>query len=217
MTEHLPLPLAPLPINVRPRLGESTDHYIQRLARANHLRPSELLQHLTPPPHKTGRRPQLSRLAALSGRPADVLENTLADAGPAAEPTPSDLRLQHHPELHDNNGHNITSLVKHNARRNKNGLRQIADTWKIPLWLLRRVLNPRFPDPKPPLRASMSEDTYRTIWEHYLQGATPTQTWHNLLDDHVDWIPLTTVTKLFLRFSEENDAAELNERGAQTS
>lgn len=72
-------------------------------------------------------------------------------------------------------------------------------------------------DPKPPLRASMSEDTYRTIWEHYLQGATPTQTWHNLLDDHVDWIPLTTVTKLFLRFSEENDAAELNELGAQTS
>jgi hypothetical protein len=57
----------------------------------------------------------------------------------------------------------------------------------------------------------MSEDTYRTIWEHYLQGATPTQTWHSLLDDHVDWIPLTTVTKLFLRFSEESNEAEPHE------
>lgn len=210
MTDHLPLPLAPLPINVRPRLGETTDHYIQRLARANHLRPSDLLQHLTPPPHKTGRRPQLSRLAALSGRSTEILTKTLADAGPAAEPTPSDLRLQHHPALNDN-GHNITSLIKHNARRNKNGLRQIADTWKIPLWLLRRVLSPRFPDPKPPLRASMTDDTYRTIWEHYVRGATPTQTWHSLLDDHVDWIPLPTVTRLFIRFSEENGSAEPNE------
>jgi hypothetical protein len=34
----------------------------------------------------------------------------------------------------------------------------------------------------------MSKDTYRTVWEHYIQGATSTQTWHNLLDDHVDWI-----------------------------
>lgn len=152
MTDNLPLPLAPLPINVRSRLGETTDHYIQRLARANHLRPSELLQHLTPPPHKTGRRPQLSRLAAVSGHSTDVLANILADAGPAAEPTPSDLRLQQHPALHDN-GHSITSLIKHDARRNKNILRQIADTWKIPLWLLKRVLSPRFPDPKPPLRA----------------------------------------------------------------
>ncbi|WP_331743342.1 hypothetical protein OG762_47615 (plasmid) [Streptomyces sp. NBC_01136] len=58
----------------------------------------------------------------------------------------------------------------------------------------------------------MSEDTYRTVWEHYTQGATPTQTRHNLLDEHVDWIPLTTVTKLFLRFSEENATAELANR-----
>lgn len=36
-------------------------------------------------------------------------------------------------------------------------------------------------------------------------------TWHNLLGDHVDWIPLTTVTALFIRFSEEDDTAELNE------
>jgi len=59
----------------------------------------------------------------------------------------------------------------------------------------------------------MSEDTHRKIWEHYIQGATPTQIWHSLLDDHVDWIQLTTVTKLFLRFSEESNTAELNERG----
>ncbi|MGW3493535.1 hypothetical protein [Streptomyces sp. NPDC001020] len=78
---------------------------------------------------------------------------------------------------------------------------------------MRRVLSPHFPDPQPPLRASMSEYTYRTIWGYYLQGATPTQTWHNLLDDHVDWIPLTTVTTLFIRFSKDDDAAELNERG----
>lgn len=200
LTEHLPLPLAPLPINVRPRLGESTDRYIQRLARANRLRPSELMQRLTPPPHKSGRGPQLGRLAALSGCSADVLVNTLAGAGPAAEPTSSGLRLQRHPALHDNNG-----------------LRQIADMWKIPLRLRRRVLNPRLPDPKPPLRVSMPEDTYRTIWEHCLQGATPTQTWHNLLDDHVDWIPLITVTTLLICFPKEDGTGGLNERDPQTS
>ncbi|MFD7408413.1 TniQ family protein [Streptomyces sp. NPDC059866] len=90
------MPLVPLPINVRPRLGETTDHYIQRLARANHLRPSDLLQHLTPPPHKTGRRPQLSRLAALSGRSTEVLAKTLADAGPA---DPADHRHEAVPPL----------------------------------------------------------------------------------------------------------------------
>ncbi len=34
--------LVRLPMRVRPNLGESTDSYIRRLARANHLRPSYL-------------------------------------------------------------------------------------------------------------------------------------------------------------------------------
>jgi len=34
--------LQPLPIAARPRAGEGVESYIQRLARANHLRPSYL-------------------------------------------------------------------------------------------------------------------------------------------------------------------------------
>lgn len=32
--------LRPLPVRPRPKPGESTDSYVRRLARANHLKPS---------------------------------------------------------------------------------------------------------------------------------------------------------------------------------
>ncbi|MET7762819.1 TniQ family protein [Streptomyces sp. NPDC005393] len=67
-----------LPIQVPPRLGETTDSYIRRLARANHLKPSYLHRFLCGPPFWFGK-PSLSRLAAASGRPRRSLERALAD------------------------------------------------------------------------------------------------------------------------------------------
>ncbi|MEU3051003.1 hypothetical protein ABZ705_31675 [Streptomyces sp. NPDC006984] len=70
--------LAPLPMRVRPHLGESTENYIRRLARANHLKPSVLHSVACGPPNWTGK-PRLDRIAVLAGRPAEHLERALTD------------------------------------------------------------------------------------------------------------------------------------------
>ncbi|MEV0224425.1 TniQ family protein [Streptomyces sp. NPDC050704] len=72
-------PLRRLPMALRPRLGESTDSYILRLARANHLTPSYLHGFLCGPPNWFGK-PQLPRLAALTGHTSEALQHALADA-----------------------------------------------------------------------------------------------------------------------------------------
>lgn len=69
---------ARLPIAVRPHLGESTDSYVRRLARANHLRPSALHGYLCGPPFWFGK-PRIELLAAVSGRPWTVLVRALTD------------------------------------------------------------------------------------------------------------------------------------------
>jgi len=69
---------ARLPITVRPHLGESTDSYVRRLARANHLRPSALHGYLCGPPFWVGK-PRIERLAAVCGRPRSVLAQALTD------------------------------------------------------------------------------------------------------------------------------------------
>jgi hypothetical protein len=52
--------LRTLPIDVRPRIGESVEGYIHRLARANHLRPSYLYQYLCTLQHHSGTESQSS-------------------------------------------------------------------------------------------------------------------------------------------------------------
>jgi hypothetical protein len=80
-----PRPLAPLPITVKPQRAETTESYVRRLARANHLRPSYLRAFLCDPPRRTGAiRPW--RLAALSGRAVRALEHALADLAPKPGP-----------------------------------------------------------------------------------------------------------------------------------
>jgi hypothetical protein len=82
-----PRPLAPLPIRVRPQRAETTESYIRRLARANHLRPSYLRAFLCGPSRRTGAiRPW--RLAAMSGRAVRALEHALADLAPQPGPPP---------------------------------------------------------------------------------------------------------------------------------
>ena len=107
-----------------------------------------------------------------------------------------------------NNGFDATGLIKQNARWNKGNLRQIADKWKIPLWHLKRLLSPRFPDPNPAGRAFTTEDNYLRIKTYYSQGLTTTETWRYFLDNHDTWIPLTTITALYIALAREPDTAE---------
>ncbi|MFI6800102.1 TniQ family protein [Streptosporangium canum] len=82
---------ARLPINVRPRQGESVASYVERLAIANHLAPTLLRANLQGSSDFRGR-PQLDRLAAASGRTQEVLRRTLA--GLLCERCAAPLRLK---------------------------------------------------------------------------------------------------------------------------
>lgn len=73
--------LRPLPVRVRPRPAQTIDSYISGLARANHIRPSLLHGHISEQTIAAPK-PNLDRLAALSGFPVDVLRRTLTS--PAA-------------------------------------------------------------------------------------------------------------------------------------
>ena len=79
-----PLP-PPLPIRVRPAAGETTESYIRRLARANHLRPSLLQVYVRNPDVPTGAI-RLRRLAAVSGSTRTALAFALTGLTPATKP-----------------------------------------------------------------------------------------------------------------------------------
>jgi len=79
MNSELPPRFAPLPVRLRPCLGESADSYIRRLARANHLKPSFLHCYLSGPPQWFAR-PLLEHLATVAGHSPEALERALADA-----------------------------------------------------------------------------------------------------------------------------------------
>jgi hypothetical protein len=79
-----PLP-PPLPIRVRPATGETTESYIRRLSRANHLRPSLLQVYVRSPGAPTGAI-RLRRLAAASGTAPTALSRALVRLPPASEP-----------------------------------------------------------------------------------------------------------------------------------
>lgn len=79
MNSELPPRFAPLPVRLRPCLGESANSYIRRLARANHLKPSFLHCYLCGPPQWFGK-PLLENLVTASGHSPEALERALADA-----------------------------------------------------------------------------------------------------------------------------------------
>src|SRR5438094_72132 len=68
--------------------------YADRLAHANHLRPSYLRRYLPGPPSWAGAiRPE--RLAALAGRPLSTLQRALPDLDPPSRPQPTGPRRRH--------------------------------------------------------------------------------------------------------------------------
>lgn len=66
-----------LPVDVRPRQGETVDSYVDRLAAANHIEP-RLLRAFLHGAYDSRARAQLDRLAAASGRSEEILHRTLA-------------------------------------------------------------------------------------------------------------------------------------------
>lgn len=210
MTGTLPKPLSPLPANVRPRLGESTVHYVQRLAHANHLKPTHLLNILNGPlAARSAAAVDIGRLATLSARSMTTLKNTLADIGPPVLPvnTQSAIGLARlATERSRLRSSNIVGQIKHDALRNKGSLRQIADTWGLPRWLIKKILIPTFPDMNPIIigrTTHLSDEHYSLLAAHYHQGATPGQAWRDLVDNHDTWITSAVVLRQFSAFDQE--------------
>jgi hypothetical protein len=169
-------PLRRLPIDVRPTAGERAEAYIRRLARANHLRPSYLRRYLAGPPGYNGRIDP-HRLAALTGRPAAVLQKTLTARGWPQPPRPPSgyVRLRHadKPALY--------AQIRAAARTGNPTKQDLITRFRVGRETVDKALAAPEPPPwKPPLKkqppayaahvdallATAPGLTTRRIWEH---------------------------------------------------
>ncbi|MFF2231235.1 hypothetical protein [Streptomyces anulatus] len=146
---------------------------------------------------------RIDRLAALSGRSAEILKITLADADSAQQPDlgPASRRWERiaAAKAHDRT-FNIIGQIKNHASWSQSTLRQISDTWKIPKWLLKRILSPRFPNRTPVGLLLISEDHHSKLGTLYEKGMTAAQAWYELIDNHDTWIKPSAVQHHFALF-----------------
>ncbi|MCE4941894.1 TniQ family protein [Streptomyces albulus] len=182
MTQDPEPPLSQLPIQVRPRPGEPIGSYIRRLARANHLKPSYLHGFLTGSTNWFGK-PQLERLAALTGRSPDLLQRALADAeaprrrgkpGPSSTPT----KKVDKKELYQRIRHDAeTEALSARALERRHGV-----TWRT----VRAALDGHDPRPRKPLpRRPTAIDPVQPLIDSMIEaGHGPTQIWVQLMDEH---------------------------------
>ncbi|MFD3653623.1 hypothetical protein [Streptomyces sp. NPDC058620] len=181
MTEALPGRLARLPIQVSPRLGEGTDSFIRRLARANHLRPSYLHGYLCGPPLWFGK-PHVERLADATGRTTSQLERALFDVST--------------PRLRYRTGSGRSHLAHRqpdlyvqlqNAARDEGlTVRDLAHRHDIPIWLVRCALVSNKPLPRdlPARQAPVTRPIAPLIDSMLHAGLGTREIWTALMDQH---------------------------------
>jgi hypothetical protein len=179
-----PSPLLPLPIRPRPAAGEPVSSYVRRLARANHLRPSYLHGYLAgPPDYLPAISPQ--RLAALSGRPAAVLERTLTGltrpgrvADTPGQPARRVTRAAGKPGLF--------AAIRRDAH-DGHSIRALAARHRVHRRTIRQALAGPVPPPrKTPQRTSALDRLHGPIMAMLTADpAVPVrQVWERLLDEH---------------------------------
>lgn len=194
--------LRPLPARPRPITGETTDAYIRRLARANHLKPSYLRGFVAGPPNYLGR-PRPERLAILTGRTQTALGRALSDLIPpdpltrVERPAPSRFvtRSADKPALF--------AAIRRDAREEGLSIRALADRHHVH----RRTVLQALASPTPPPRKSRSVREYPALdrvrpaidamLEQYdaAQAEPPTvrMVWERLLDEHDATVSYATV------------------------
>lgn len=181
MNSELPPRFAPLPVRLRPCLGESTDSYIRRLARANHLRPSFLHYYLSGPPLWFGK-PLFEHLATVTGHSPEALERALADAAPDGKkrPRPRFPRKNPFAWRHD--------LARRLAQEALDGtqVRMLAKRYNLRCWDARFALETPRPTTSEtsqmtdPIRGELA-DLVESMIERGLNGR---QIWTELMDHH---------------------------------
>ncbi|MER6050689.1 hypothetical protein ABT168_25135 [Streptomyces sp. NPDC001793] len=184
--------LSPLPIQVRPHLGESTENYIRRLAQANHLKPSTLHSVACGPPNWTGK-PRLDRLAILAGRrPVDHLERALVDGSVPRRRTTVTGRYETLPKG--------TYLLYRKIRQDAaNGLspRQLAERHDVSERVVRQALTASLPPARqrhnPHRKAPVIASVRHLVNPMISQDMSAKDIWTALMDDHGVSISFSTL------------------------
>ncbi|MBC9730831.1 TniQ family protein [Streptomyces sp. TRM68367] len=185
--------LARLPIKVSPRLGETTDSYIRRLARANHLKPSYLHRFLCGPPFWFGK-PILSRLAAVSGHPERALQRALADVASPRRRTKPNVRYPRAIPLADRP--ELALRIREAAQSGNATIRDLSRRHKLPPRTIRTILDmpapstyqprsgPRKGRPTRRPAAAINDSTRALIDAILAEHLDLREVWTRLMDDH---------------------------------
>lgn len=182
---------APLPLRVRPHLGESTENYIRRLAKANHIRPSTLHSIACGPPSWTGK-PHLNRLAVLADRPVEHLGRALTDGVvPRRRPTvtgqyatlPRGIYL-------------LYRVIRKDAEDGLS-LRHLAERHGVERSIVRKALTTPMPParqrPNPYRKAPVISSVRHLITPMISQNMNAKDIWKALMDDHGVSISFSTL------------------------
>ncbi|MFL9655104.1 TniQ family protein [Streptomyces sp. PB17] len=182
-----------LPVRPRPKAGETTDSYVRRLARANHLKPSYLRGYLVgPPDYGQGKRPRADRLAAVTGRRQDVLERALVDLARQKRPEPTK------PKRHVTSSADKPALfaaIRRDAEQGSPTIRSLAARHRVSPHTVRLALASPTPPPRKqrpaiagPAKGRVGPVIDAILDEHAARhaGQLPTVrlVWERLLDEH---------------------------------
>ena len=178
----------PLPMQTRPRPGETIESFVHRLARSNHLRPSYLRRLvLNNADHPYGGSIDLARLAALTGRTTTALERAFTPPAPSDHTRPtqtaSDRRLHKQVEKPA-----LFAAIRDAADSDDLSIRALASRFRVHRRTIRQALaSPTPPARKQPIRPSR---VLHGLHGHIdaILGADPDipagHPWESLIDDH---------------------------------
>lgn len=199
--------LARLPIRVSPRLGETTDSYIRRLARTNHLKPSYLHRFLCGPPFWFGK-PALSRLAAVSGHPERTLQRALADVASPRRRDKPNVRYPRTIPLADRP--DLALRIRETAQTGNATIRELSRRHQLPTRTIRTILDMPAPSAyksrkgphrrRPPTRrpASAINDSTRALIDAILaEHLDLREVWTRLMDDHDISVSYSSINAYF--------------------
>ncbi|MFJ8358352.1 hypothetical protein [Streptomyces sp. NPDC093984] len=184
MTDTFGASLQQLPVPVAPRLGENTDSYIRRLARANHLKPSYLHTFLSGPPFWFGK-PRLDRLSTVSGRTPEVLHRALVDASsPRLRYKPMPGRFER--KCRDQLPRYVEHQIQQQAMEGAVPLRTLAHRHGVSKRLVHYFLdNPPQPFEERPVRGPAVITRFQHLIDPLIaSGLNTREIWCELMDTH---------------------------------
>lgn len=173
--------LAPLPVQVRPRHGETVHSYIRRLARANHLRPSYL--HALVRSTTYNGTVRADHLAALSGRPARALQHTITglDRHPGNGPQPAVTRRA---ATAGNDSEAVAAIRRDAAADATVPVRVLAARHQVPRRAVIQALTPPASQPRWPYPALVHVRHHIDAWLTAEPGISSHKIWQRLIDEH---------------------------------